>query len=132
MVLGVVSRPGQRVRRRCAALIEGSHEPRARQLRHALRAIAIGRALIAAGIVERLDEPDETGRRYRLTMDLQLDFALDQPLSPLALAALDILDQRGGYLCAGCRVADRGDPGGPAAGAVARSGSRPAARRSRR
>ena len=75
-------------------LIEGSHEPRHRQLRHALRAIAIGKALIAAGIVERLDEPDETGRRYRLTMDLQLDFALDQPLSPLALAALDILDQQ--------------------------------------
>ena len=93
MVLGVVSRPGDAftsMRR----LIEDSHEPRPRQLRHALRAIAIGKALIAAGIVERLDEPDETGRRYRLTMDLQLDFALDQPLSPLALAALDILDQQ--------------------------------------
>jgi hypothetical protein len=92
IVLGVVSRPGnafESLRR----LIEGSHEPRARQLRHALRAIAIGKALIAAGVVERLDEPDETGRRYRLTMELQLDFALDQPLSPLALAALDILDQ---------------------------------------
>ncbi|MET0865646.1 MAG: DUF3516 domain-containing protein, partial [Nakamurella sp.] len=93
MVLGVVSRPGnafESMRR----LIEGSHEPRNRQLRHALRAIAIGKALIGAGIVERLDEPDATGRRYRLTMDLQLDFALDQPLSPLALAALDILDQQ--------------------------------------
>ncbi|MFN8200566.1 MAG: DUF3516 domain-containing protein [Nakamurella multipartita] len=93
MVLGVVSRPGDAfasMRR----LIEGSHEPRARQLRHALRAIAIGKALIGAGIVERLPEPDATGRRYRLTMDLQLDFALDQPLSPLALAALDILDQQ--------------------------------------
>ena len=93
MVLGVVSRPGNAftsMRR----LIEGSHEPRSRQLRHALRAIAIGKALISAGIVERLDEPDATGRRYRLTMDLQLDFALDQPLSPLALAALDILDQQ--------------------------------------
>ena len=66
--------------------------------RATLRAIAIGKALLAAGIVERLDEPDETGRRYRLTMDLQLDFALDQPLSPLALAALDILDrQADGY-----------------------------------
>jgi len=57
-----------------------------------MRAIAIAKGLIAAGVVERLDEPDETGRRYRLTTDLQLDFALDQPLSPLALAALDILD----------------------------------------
>ncbi|HEY5880676.1 MAG TPA: DUF3516 domain-containing protein [Nakamurella sp.] len=93
MVLGVVSRPGnafESMRR----LIEGSHEPRPRQLRHALRAIAIGKALIGAGIVERLDEPDPTGRRHRLTMDLQLDFALDQPLSPLALAALDILDRQ--------------------------------------
>jgi len=93
MVLGVVARPGDAfdsMRR----LIEGSHEPRSRQLRHALRAIAIGKALLAAGIVERLAQPDQTGRRYRLTMDLQLDFALDQPLSPLALAALDILDQQ--------------------------------------
>jgi superfamily II RNA helicase len=93
MVLGVVSRPGNAFTS-MRNLIEGSHEPRGRQLRHALRAIAIGKALIAAGIVERLDEPDETGRRYRLTMDLQLDFALDQPLSPLALAALEILDQQ--------------------------------------
>src|SRR6476660_119178 len=92
IVLGVVSRPGNAFTS-LRTLIEGSHEPRARQLRHALRAIAIGKALIAAGVVERLDEPDETGRRYRLTMELQLDFALDQPLSPLALAALDILDQ---------------------------------------
>ncbi len=92
MVLGVVSRPGDAFAS-LRALIENSHEPRDRQLRHALRAIAIGKALLAAGVVERLDEPDETGRRYRLTVDLQLDFALDQPLSPLALAALDILDQ---------------------------------------
>ncbi len=92
LVLGVVSRPGNAFTS-MRNLIEGSHEPRTRQLRHALRAIAIGKALIAAGIVERLDEPDGTGRRYRLTMDLQLDFALDQPLSPLALAALDILDR---------------------------------------
>src|SRR6478609_6776208 len=92
MVLGVVSRPGNAFES-MRTLIEGSHEPRSRQLRHALRAIAIAKALIAAGVVERLAEPDVTGRRYRLTMDLQLDFALDQPLSPLALAALDILDQ---------------------------------------
>ena len=29
----------------------------------------------------------------RLTVDLQLDFALNQPLSPFALAALDLLDR---------------------------------------
>ncbi len=92
MVLGVISRPGNAFDA-MRALIEGSHEPRARQLRHARQAIAITRALLAAGVVERLDEPDATGRRYRITGDLQLDFALDQPLSPLALAALDLLDR---------------------------------------
>src|SRR6476646_3860552 len=92
IVLGVVSRPGNAMES-LRRLIEGSDVPRAPQLRHALRAIAMGKALIAAGVVERLDEPDETGRRYRLTMELQLAFAPAQPLSPLALAAWDILDQ---------------------------------------
>lgn len=74
-------------------LIETSHEPRRRQLALIRRAIAIGRSLIDAGIVRRLDHLDEFGRRYVLTGDLQLDFALDQPLSPFALAAIDILDR---------------------------------------
>nr|WP_322098416.1 DUF3516 domain-containing protein [Nakamurella alba] len=92
MILSLLARPEDAftaMRR----LIESSHDPRPRQLRHALRALAIGRALLTAGVVERLDEPDEYGRRYRLTADLQVDFALDQPLAPLALAALDILDR---------------------------------------
>jgi hypothetical protein len=33
------------------------------------------------------------GRRARLTVDLQRDFALDQPLSPFALAAFELLDR---------------------------------------
>ena len=57
------------------------------------RAIAIYRALLAGGVVERLGEPDEQGRRWRLTVDLQQDFALNQPLSPLALAAIELLDR---------------------------------------
>jgi len=91
VVLGMLARPGDAVRA-LLRLIEGSHEPRDRQRRHLLRAIAIGRALISAGVVQRLDEPDEFGRRFVLTLDLPPDFALDQPLSPLALAAIDILD----------------------------------------
>ena len=47
MVLGVISRPGNAFAA-MRALIEGSHEPRARQLRHARRAIAI-----AAGAARR-------------------------------------------------------------------------------
>jgi hypothetical protein len=43
-------------------------------------------------VVTRLDEPDEHGRRYVLTVDLPEDFALNQPLAHFALAAFDVLD----------------------------------------
>ncbi len=91
MLLNVISRPGDafaHMRR----LLEDNHEDRPAQRKHILRAIAIYRALLAAGVVEELDEPDEEGRRVRLTVDLQLDFALNQPLSPLALASIELLD----------------------------------------
>ena len=39
-----------------------------------------------------VDEPDGDGRRYRLTVDLPRDFALNQPLSTFALAAVELLD----------------------------------------
>ncbi|MBC8094133.1 MAG: DUF3516 domain-containing protein, partial [Pseudonocardia sp.] len=58
-----------------------------------LRAIRIYRALRNSGVVEELPEPDEEGRRVRVVGDLQLDFALNQPLSPFALASLDLLDR---------------------------------------
>ena len=45
-----------------------------------------------AGVIERLTVPDEQGRTVRLTGDLQLDFALNQALSPFALAAIELLD----------------------------------------
>src|SRR6202030_2949117 len=51
------------------------------------------RALLAGGVVEKLDLPDQQGRLVRLTVDLQFDFALNQPLSPLALAAIELLDR---------------------------------------
>jgi superfamily II RNA helicase len=92
MLLNVIARPGdafQAMRR----LLTDNHEDPAARRRHIRRAIAIYRALLAAGVVERLDEPDETGRRVRLTVDLQFDFALNQPLSPFALAALELLDR---------------------------------------
>ena len=45
-----------------------------------------------SGTLTRLDEVDEFGRRYILTVDLPADFALNQPLAHFALAALDVLD----------------------------------------
>ena len=47
--------------------------------------------LIDAGVVERREEEDGTAS-YLLTVDLPEDFALDQPLSPFLLAAIELLD----------------------------------------
>ena len=91
MVLNVIARPGDAVAA-MRHLVEDGHEARPAQLRHLRRAIAILRALLTAGVVERLPHPDQTGRTLRLTVDLQADFALNQPLSPFALAALEVLD----------------------------------------
>ena len=91
MVLNVIGREGDAFAA-MRQLLEGNDEDRPAQRRHIRRAIAVYRALLAAGVVERLDEPDGTGRRIRLTVDLRPDFALNQPLSPFALAAFDVLD----------------------------------------
>lgn len=91
MLLSVIARPGNAftaMRR----LLEDNHESRRKQLRHIRRAIAIYRSLLDGGVVEQLDEPDAQGRIVRLTVDLQQDFALQQPLSTFALAAFDLLD----------------------------------------
>jgi len=92
MVLNVIDRPGNAYQA-MKHLLTDNHEDRARQRRHIHRAIEIYRALLAGGVVERLDEPDEKGRYVRLTVDLQYDFALNQPLSPFALAAIELLDK---------------------------------------
>jgi hypothetical protein len=92
MLLNVVSRPGDAFAA-MRHLLTDNDEDRTAQRRHIRRAIAIYRALLAGGVVERLSEPDSDGRSVRLTVDLQLDFALNQPLSPFALAALELLDR---------------------------------------
>ncbi|MQA14865.1 MAG: DUF3516 domain-containing protein [Pseudonocardiaceae bacterium] len=91
MLLNVLNRPGDAYAA-MRHLLTDNHEERPAQRRHILRAIAAYRALLAAGVVERLDVPDEQGRTARVTVDLQLDFALNQPLSPFALAAIELLD----------------------------------------
>ncbi len=56
------------------------------------RAAQIGRSLVRAGVVTRLDEPTPGGRRYALAVDLQDDFALNQPLSAFAYNLIETLD----------------------------------------
>ncbi len=91
ILLNVIGRPGDAFTA-MRHLLTDNHEDRAAQRRHIHQAIAIYRALLAGGVVERLAEPDAEGRQVRLTVDLQFDFALNQPLSPLALAAISLLD----------------------------------------
>jgi len=91
MLLNVITRQGDPFLSMRQLLRDNHEEPR-QQARLARRAVEIYRTLLSAGVVERLDAPDETGRTMRLTQDLQLGFALNQPLSTFALATLDVLD----------------------------------------
>lgn len=91
MLLSVIARPGNAFEA-MRHLLEDNHEPRRAQLRHIRQAIAIYRSLLDGGVVEQLDTPDAEGRIVRLTVDLQQNFALNQPLSTFALAAFDLLD----------------------------------------
>lgn len=86
MLINVIARGGD-VFENVRSLVFDNHEPRARRYALARRAIAIFRTLRTADIVEVT-----AGGRIRLTVDLQPNFALNQPLSPFALAAIGLLD----------------------------------------
>ncbi|MDY0907961.1 DEAD/DEAH box helicase [Microbacterium sp. CFBP9034] len=86
MLINVIARGGD-VFANVRSLVRDNHEPRARQYELARRALAIFRTLLAADVVEV--GPDGS---IRLTVDLQPNFALNQPLSPFALAAIGLLD----------------------------------------
>jgi superfamily II RNA helicase len=85
MVLNVIGRGGEPFDE-LRHLIENNHEPRPRQRELARQALAIYRTLRTAEIVKQ--DPDG---RISLTVDLQPNFALNQPLSPFALAVFDLL-----------------------------------------
>lgn len=109
MVLSVIARgeqhPGEALET-MRSLIFDSHEPRAAKFRHARTALSIFRTLRQGGIVEAVPfgavdayEPLDPGpfdkhakHVLQLTVDLQQNFALNQPLSPFALAAIELLD----------------------------------------
>ncbi|WP_336713403.1 DEAD/DEAH box helicase [Arthrobacter sp. USHLN218] len=95
MLLNLLERPGDPFAAAKRLLTE-NHETRATQLKLIKRALGIYRELVASGLVERLDEPDASGRRVRLKVHLQPNFALNQPLSPFAVASLELLDPESG------------------------------------
>ncbi|MDT0182698.1 DUF3516 domain-containing protein [Microbacterium sp. ARD31] len=84
MLINVIARGGD-VFSNVRSLVFDNHEPRPRQYELARRALAIYRTLVTAGVVTR------DGGDVRLTVDLQPNFALNQPLSPFALAAIELL-----------------------------------------
>ena len=84
MLLNVIGRPGDAFAA-MRHLLTDNHDDPATQRRHVRRAIAMYRALLAAGVVTRAP--------VSLAVDLQFDFALNQPLSPFALAAIELLDR---------------------------------------
>jgi hypothetical protein len=90
----VIARPGDAFGA-MRNLILSNHSPFGAKRAQVRAAIRANRALLAAGVIERLAVPDATGRTVRLTADLPLNFALNQPLSTFALAALDLLDRDG-------------------------------------
>ncbi|WP_018158042.1 DEAD/DEAH box helicase [Demetria terragena] len=91
ILLNVIAREGDPFAA-MRSLLRDNHEDARRQARLARKAITLFRELLAAGVVEKLPVPEANGRQIRLTVDLQDNFALNQPLAPFALAVLDVLD----------------------------------------
>ncbi len=92
MVLDVISRPGDAMAS-LEHLLRESDETEEVQDQLLNQVGEIVEALLNGGVVERVDPPDAEGRTLRLTIDLQANFALNQPLSPFAVAAFDLLDR---------------------------------------
>ena len=90
MVLAEVEQGGN-ARARVDQLIDDSLQPDEEKVKLHVRAAEVLQTLIDAGVV--VHDVGENGQdAYSVTMDLPEDFALDQPLSPFLLAALELLD----------------------------------------
>ena len=99
MVLSMVEKGGD-ARARVSELIAKSLQTDEEKLKLNVRADEIFATLIDSGVVVRTEVPPAPDAPadalpevdYALTVDLPEDFALDQPLSPFLLAALELLD----------------------------------------
>ncbi|MBB4664951.1 DEAD/DEAH box helicase [Conexibacter arvalis] len=91
MILNVVNQPADPIET-MRALMEDNHEDERGRRRLSAQAQALGDELVDAGVLEWLPAPDPDGRTLRLAVDLQEDFALNQPLASFALVAFELLD----------------------------------------
>ena len=93
MLLNVLARHGDGYEH-MKHLLRTNHDTRVQQNKHILTALDLFRGLLNAGLVQRSTKGlDIYGRPYHLVRELPRDFALNQPLSPFALAALSLLDK---------------------------------------
>jgi superfamily II RNA helicase len=91
MILNVVNQPADPVQT-MRALMQDNHEDERGRRRLSERAQALGDELVGAGVLVWLDAPDPDGRTLQLALELQADFALNQPLASFALVAFELLD----------------------------------------
>ena len=92
MMINVIGRPRGDAFEDVRSLVFDNHEPIDRRRALARRAIQIYRTLRTAGVVEQQGGGFDGTAVIALAMDLPEDFALNQPLSPFALAAFELLD----------------------------------------
>ncbi|MDR0505135.1 MAG: DUF3516 domain-containing protein [Bifidobacteriaceae bacterium] len=90
MILHLLAQPGDPVANGYRLLTD-NHEPARPRNQHLRTACRIVRSLVSSGIVEHLGAHHQPPR-VKLTIDLPEDFALNQPLAPFAMAALEMLD----------------------------------------
>ena len=90
MVLSEVTQGGDAAQR-VGDLIDGSAQTDKQKEELHVRAGEIFLTLESTGVVEKHERPDGS-LTYITTVDVPQDFALDQPLSPFLLAALEFLD----------------------------------------
>ena len=116
MLINLIARGGN-VFANARALLTENHEPPHRRRELVVRALGIAKTLVRAGVVvidrDRVNNSGQTAARaldgsphdvsdadrpelltpgIRLTVELQPNFALNQPLSPFALAVIGVLD----------------------------------------
>lgn len=90
MVLAEVEQGGD-AWSRVHELIDASAQPEEEKIQLSSRADEIFATLLDAGVIVKTEAEDGT-TQWSCTVDLPDDFALDQPLSPFLLAALELLD----------------------------------------
>ncbi|MBW8172592.1 DUF3516 domain-containing protein [Ornithinimicrobium sp. Arc0846-15] len=91
MILNVVARAGDPFNH-LRSLLRDNHDDRRSQAKLARRAISLTRSMLDSGVLQRLREPEASGRQIIINPEVQDNFALNQALAPFALATFDVLD----------------------------------------